>query len=56
MINGALDQLVPVEAARLAAEKIPKAKFEVIAGCGHWPNREKPAEFNKLFHALLEMA
>ncbi|CAJ37357.1 putative hydrolase (alpha/beta fold family) [Methanocella arvoryzae MRE50] len=54
VVNGSLDHLVPVEAAKLAAEKIPKAKFEVIAGCGHWPNREKPDEFNRILQAFLK--
>lgn len=48
IVNGSLDHLVPLEAARQAAEKIPGARFREIAGCGHWPNREKAAEFNRV--------
>lgn len=48
VINGSLDDLVPVEASRQAAERIPGARFREIAGCGHWPNREKPEEFNRV--------
>ncbi len=33
---------------RKIASKIKNARFAVMDGCGHWPQFEKPAEFNKI--------
>ncbi len=30
------------------AERTPKAELTVIAGCGHFNNLERPAEFNRV--------
>ena len=53
IINGTLDDLVPVQASHQATEKIRGAMFREIAGCGHWPNREKPDEFNRVLLEFL---
>lgn len=36
------------EVGRLAASYIPKATFELMDGCGHWPQWEDPATFNRI--------
>jgi len=33
---------------------VPGAGFTSIAGCGHLPNIERPAEFNAALFALLD--
>ncbi len=47
-IHGEKDRLVPVECAREAHAHLPGSRLEVIADCGHWPQREKPDEFNRI--------
>lgn len=48
IIHGEKDGLVPVEYARQAHERIPGSRLYVIPECGHWPQREKPAEFHRV--------
>ena len=33
---------------------MPDARFEVIAGAGHWPQWEQPEKFNALVLEFLE--
>lgn len=42
------DPTAPVEVGREAARHIPDAEFIVMEDCGHWPQFEKPEEFNRL--------
>jgi len=42
------DPTAPVEVGRRFAEYIPDARFVVMEHCGHWPQFEKPEEFNRL--------
>lgn len=53
IIHGVADKLVPVEIARQAAQRIPNARIHVIADCGHWSPRERPAEVNAAVRAFL---
>ena len=39
---------VPVEWARRAHERLPDSELRVLQGCGHWPPRECPDEFNRV--------
>ena len=50
---GADDALVPVPVGQKMAAALPDARFEVLAGCGHLPTLEKPAESAALFAELL---
>ena len=34
------------------AERIPKAELCVMAGCGHFNNLERPAEFNRVLETF----
>ena len=52
-IQGEKDSLVPMAAAREAAQRVPGARLAVIHGAGHWPMREKPQEFNRLLLEFL---
>jgi pimeloyl-ACP methyl ester carboxylesterase len=47
LIHGECDRVVPVEWARRAHERLPNSKLCILRGCGHWPPRECPDEFNR---------
>ncbi len=42
------DPTATPEEGRQIAEMIPDARYVVMNGCGHWPQFEKPEEFNRL--------
>jgi len=42
------DPTADVEEGRRIASMIPGARFELMPGCGHWPQYEDPATFNRL--------
>jgi pimeloyl-ACP methyl ester carboxylesterase len=48
LVHGEFDPLVPLQAARQAQARLPDARLEVIPGCGHWPQRERPDLVNPL--------
>lgn len=51
IIHGSEDRLVPVSWAERAHRRLPASRLRVLEGCGHWPQRERPGEFNE---AVLE--
>ena len=53
VIHGEKDAIVPVASAHETAAAIPGAALRTIAGAGHWPNREKPNEFNALLREFV---
>ncbi|MBM4460119.1 MAG: alpha/beta fold hydrolase [Chloroflexi bacterium] len=53
IIHGERDSLVPLACARQAQQRIRGARLEALPGCGHWPQREKPEEFNRLVASFL---
>lgn len=50
---GEQDALVPVAVGRKLADALPHGHFHQLAGCGHLPTLEKPAESAALFSAFL---
>jgi 2-hydroxy-6-oxonona-2,4-dienedioate hydrolase len=42
------DPTADVSEGKRISEMIPGARFEVMAGCGHWPQYEDPKTFNRL--------
>ncbi len=44
-IQGENDTAVPMDAVKRAAGLVPGAELHIMAGCGHWANREAPDEF-----------
>ncbi|GAT15257.1 alpha/beta fold hydrolase [Mycolicibacterium thermoresistibile] len=42
------DPTADVDEGKRIASMIPGARFEVMPGCGHWPQYEDPATFNRL--------
>lgn len=53
VIHGEKDALVPVASAHEVAGAIPGARLRVMPQAGHWPNRERPTEFNALLREFV---
>jgi pimeloyl-ACP methyl ester carboxylesterase len=53
IIHGEKDTLVPLEASREAHGLIQGSEFKIMAGCGHWPQRDNPEEFNQVVREFL---
>ncbi len=53
LVHGERDRVVPVEWARRAHERLPDSELRVLQGCGHWPPRECPDEFNRVVAGFL---
>jgi pimeloyl-ACP methyl ester carboxylesterase len=47
LIWGAADELFPPDLGRRYARELPRARFHLIAECGHTPQAECPEEFNE---------
>ncbi|MDR1069079.1 MAG: alpha/beta hydrolase [Clostridiales Family XIII bacterium] len=45
LIHGARDKAVPLKGALLASKRIPDCEIQVMDGCKHWPQKERPEEF-----------
>jgi pimeloyl-ACP methyl ester carboxylesterase len=54
IVHGEFDTGVPLACAREANRLIAGSKLEVIPGAGHWPQREKPVEFEKVIVPFLK--
>jgi 2-hydroxy-6-oxonona-2,4-dienedioate hydrolase len=54
LVAGETDRVVPVEAVERMDELLPNSELAVMAGCGHWPQFERPDEFNELATAFLD--
>lgn len=48
LVWGREDRIIPVSHAYKAARVLPHCELHVIPHCGHWPQMERPAEFNRL--------
>lgn len=48
VVVGEHDALTSVEMERDLADRIPGARFEIMPGCGHMANLERPDEFNRI--------
>ena len=48
VVVGEHDRVCPPADSRLLADGIPGASYAEVAGCGHLPNQEQPAEFNRI--------
>ncbi len=53
IIHGGEDRLVPLACSKEAQRLIPNAKLEILEGCGHWPQRDHPEEFNRIVREFL---
>jgi len=54
VVVGEHDRVCPPSDSRLLADGIPGAAYAEVAGCGHLPNQERPAEFNRIVGAWLD--
>jgi pimeloyl-ACP methyl ester carboxylesterase len=53
LIWGEGDELLPVQRARAAVQRLPGARLEVIEGAGHTPQAERPDRFNRALEDFL---
>ena len=56
IIWGREDRIIPVSHAYRAAEVLPNSEVHIIPRCGHWPQLERPKEFNPLVLGFLNGA
>ena len=54
IIWGREDRILPVSHAYRAASVLPNSRVHVIPRCGHWPQMERPQEFNSLVLRFLD--
>jgi pimeloyl-ACP methyl ester carboxylesterase len=53
VVHGEEDQGIPVQVAHELASSAPHARIEVLEGCGHLPNMERPEHFNRILTSFL---
>lgn len=53
LIHGTQDKLVPSSFASEATKRFPNAQLCLFEGAGHWPQREKSEEFNRILVEFL---
>jgi pimeloyl-ACP methyl ester carboxylesterase len=51
---GQQDRILPVTYAHVAERKIPDAQLHIFDSCGHFPQIERPEEFNSLVLKFLD--
>src|SRR5437016_5912129 len=54
VVCGADDAGTPASENRRLASLVPGARYEEMAGCRHFPNVERPDEFNRIMMGWLE--
>ena len=54
VVNGDEDMVTPLSGARHLAERLPQARLEVLARCGHWPMLERPTESQRALRDFIE--
>ncbi len=53
LVHGRQDKAVPLACAQEAQRRIVGAQLHVVDGAGHWPQREKTDEFNRVVVGFL---
>src|SRR5262245_12598512 len=53
VVGGELDPLIPPEVEEALAAAAPNGRVEILEGCGHMPNMERPDEFNRILTGFL---
>lgn len=54
LVHGELDTICPATASAYMAERMPKARLELVPGCGHAPFMTRPEGFNALVRDFIE--
>jgi len=47
LVHGSADPLLPISWSKRASEQLPDGRLLSVEGCGHWPPRERPEQFNQ---------
>lgn len=53
VVAGDADPLIPPEVGQALADASPNGRAEIIEGCGHIPNLERPEAFNRILTTFL---
>jgi len=53
VVAGDSDPLIPPEVGQALADASPNARAEIVEGCGHIPNLERPDAFNRILTTFL---
>jgi pimeloyl-ACP methyl ester carboxylesterase len=53
VVGGDADPLIPADAGERLAAASPNGRAEILEGCGHLPNLERPDEFNRILAGFL---
>jgi pimeloyl-ACP methyl ester carboxylesterase len=51
---GPPDPLIPPEVGEALADASPNGRAEILEGCGHIPNLERPDAFNRILATFLD--
>ena len=54
VVGGDADPLIPAQLCERLATASPNGRAEILEGCGHLPNLERPTEFNRILTTFLE--
>jgi pimeloyl-ACP methyl ester carboxylesterase len=53
VVGGEADPLIPAQVGEALADASPNGRAEILEGCGHVPNLERPDEFNRILAGFL---
>jgi pimeloyl-ACP methyl ester carboxylesterase len=53
VVGGDSDPLIPATVEEALAAASSNGRVEILEGCGHLPNMERPAEFNRILETFL---
>jgi len=53
-LNGEKDPLVPAKASKAASDAAPLGELHIMAGCRHWPQKERPEEYVRVVNSFLQ--
>lgn len=56
LLCGDCDRIMPLSAARAMAERLPNARLETLADCGHLPMIEQPETLHRLMRDFFDAA
>ena len=52
IVHGENDAIVPVTNSRALVDRIPNARLEIVAQCGHMPHEESPQDFIRIVQSF----